>query len=77
MTDQDIVEIGQLIYNQWSEAATRLVSVREAENDGQPDWEDFQESRLEIATAEEKKWHDMKTRFIDEYRATINKAYGI
>jgi len=78
MTDGDTVEIGQLIYHEWSEAFKRLTLVKaEVLDEKEPDWVEFHSIRLQNAIAEEAHFMQLKSRFIDEFREVINRAYGI
>jgi hypothetical protein len=77
VNQQDIVDIAQLIYNRWSEAASLLDHAKKETDDGSPDWQEFHEYRVESAKAEEWKWNDLKNRYNDQHRTTINKAFGI
>lgn len=78
MTDQDIIDIMQLIHHEWSKAETILASVKEAEKDpSEPDWEEFQKFRLNNANVTVLHWKRLRDKYLDENRETLNRVYGL
>jgi hypothetical protein len=77
MTDSDIVEIASLVHRRWSEAFDILKHVRSETDNGSPDWNGFHDVRLTNAEDAERKWNEIRTRYINEHRAVIAKSFGI
>jgi hypothetical protein len=77
MNDQDIIDIMQLIYHNWSHEMQLLDYVKNETNDGSPDWEEMHADRLFTHSARERKAHGLMERFKELNQEAINRGYGL
>jgi len=77
MTDQDVMDIAGLLHAEEMKALQTLIDTRAEVPNSDPDWDVFHAARLIGAQQLFDHWHDVKGRFVDEHRETLNRGFGI
>ena len=77
MNDELIIHIGTLLWHDYSVKFDNEKLVQKETNDGSPDWEEFHRERLANTNASTGEAYTFYEMFKDEYRETINRAFGL